>query len=325
MTGAPLLEVSQLRVHFPILSGLLRRPVGMVRAVDGISFEIQPGETFALVGESGCGKSTTGYAVLRMLQPTGGRVLFRGQDLTLLEGEALRQAQGEMQIVFQDPYSSLDPKMTVGESVGEPLLVRKMLSGAALGGRVAELLSLVGLRPEHAKRYPHEFSGGQRQRIGIARALALKPRLIICDEPVSALDVSVRSQILNLLMELKRELGVAYLFISHDLSVVRHVSDRVAVMYLGHIVEEAPVETLFATPAHPYTKALLSAIPVPDPEAQRARQPIVLQGDLPSPADPPSGCPFRTRCPIAREVCASDPPSLRPIGADHRVACHFAP
>jgi oligopeptide/dipeptide ABC transporter ATP-binding protein len=229
-----------------------------------------------------------------------------------------------MQIVFQDPYSSLDPKLTVGESVGEPLLVRGLARGATLKARVDELMSLVGLRPEHAGRYPHEFSGGQRQRIGIARALALKPKLIVCDEPVSALDVSVRSQILNLLMALKRELSVAYLFISHDLSVVRHVGDRIAVMYLGHIVEEAQVDALFERPAHPYTRALMSAIPVADPEAQRRRQPIVLQGELPSSAEPPSGCPFRTRCPIAKPVCADDAPALRALAAGHRVACHFA-
>jgi oligopeptide transport system ATP-binding protein len=300
--------------------------VGAVKAVDGVSFAIAAGETLALVGESGCGKSTTGYAVLGMTRPTAGRVRFEGNELTALDGEALRTAQRDLQIVFQDPYASLNPKLTVGESVGEPLLVRKVLRGAALAARVGELLAQVGLRPEHAARYPHEFSGGQRQRIVIARALALRPKLIVCDEPVSALDVSVRSQILNLLMDLQRELGVAYLFISHDLGVVRHVSDRVAVMYLGHIVEEAPTDLLFAAPAHPYTRALLSAIPLPDPTAQRARRPIILQGDLPSPAAPPSGCPFRTRCPMAEAVCATDKPPLRPTPGDgHRVACHFAP
>jgi peptide/nickel transport system ATP-binding protein/oligopeptide transport system ATP-binding protein len=324
-TNPPLLDVADLKVHYPIRRGVFRRPTGVVKAVDGVSFAIDAGETLALVGESGCGKSTTGYAVLGIVPPTAGRVSFAGAELTRLDGEALRRAQRDMQIVFQDPYSSLNPKLKVGESVGEPLLVHGVLRGGALADRVAELLALVGLRPEHATRYPHEFSGGQRQRIVIARALALQPKLIVCDEPVSALDVSVRSQILNLLMELQRELGVAYLFISHDLSVVRHVSDRVAVMYLGHIVEEAPADRLFAQPAHPYTRALLSAIPLPDPTAQRARQAIILQGDLPSPATPPSGCPFRTRCPIVRELCAAEMPPLRPIADSHRVACHFAP
>jgi len=324
MTAAPLLDVADLRVHYPIRRGLFRRVVGSVKAVDGISFAIRPGETFALVGESGCGKTTTGYAVLGLEKPTAGRVAFAGADFTVATGEERRCLQRDMQIVFQDPYSSLNPKLTVGESIGEPLLVHRVLHGKALAERVAELLSLVGLRPEHATRHPHEFSGGQRQRLVIARALSLRPKLIVCDEPVSALDVSVRSQILNLLMELQRELGVAYLFISHDLSVVRHLSDRVGVMYLGHIVEEAPADRLFAAPAHPYTKALLSAIPLADPVAQRARQPIILQGDLPSPANPPSGCPFRTRCPIAEARCAAEAPALRPIAEGQRVACHFA-
>ena len=258
-----------------------------------------------------------------MVRPTSGQVDFQGVDLVRLDRAALRDAQRDMQIIFQDPYSSLDPKMTVGESIGEPLLVRGVLQGTALARRVAELLVLVGLQPQHAVRYPHEFSGGQRQRIVIARALALSPKLIVCDEPVSALDVSIRSQILNLLMRLQRELGVTYLFISHDLSVVRHISDRVAVMYLGHIVEQAPTEALFAAPRHPYTQALLSAILLPDPQAQRARAPIILQGDLPSPAAPPSGCPFRTRCPLAQEVCAGAMPALREVAEGHRVACHL--
>jgi peptide/nickel transport system ATP-binding protein/oligopeptide transport system ATP-binding protein len=319
----PLLKVTDLKVHFPIRRGVFRRPTGAVKAVDGVSFTIQAGETFALVGESGCGKSTTGYATLGIVRPTSGQVDFQGADLARLDRAALRHAQRDMQIIFQDPYSSLDPKMTVGESIGEPLLVRGVLQGVALTRRVEELLVLVGLQPQHATRYPHEFSGGQRQRIVVARALALSPKLIVCDEPVSALDVSIRSQILNLLMRLQRELDVTYLFISHDLSVVRHISDRVAVMYLGHIVEEAPTEALFGAPSHPYTQALLSAILLPDPQAQRARAPIILQGDLPSPAAPPSGCPFRTRCPLAQEICAGAMPPLRAIADGHRVACHL--
>jgi oligopeptide transport system ATP-binding protein len=321
--SAPLLDVVDLAVHYPLRGGFLGRTRGAVRAVDGVSFAIAGGETMALVGESGCGKSTTGYAVLGMVAPTAGKVVFQGSDLVGLDDAALREMRRDMQIVFQDPYASLNPKMTIGESVGEPLLVRKVLSGRALADRVGELLSLVGLRPEHARRYPHEFSGGQRQRIVIARALALRPKLIVCDEPVSALDVSIRSQILNLLMALQRELAVAYLFISHDLAVVRHVSHRVAVMYLGHIVEAASAERLFAAPSHPYTKALLSAIPLPDPVAQRARQAIILQGELPSAIAPPSGCPFRTRCPIARERCASEAPELQSIADGHTVACHY--
>jgi oligopeptide transport system ATP-binding protein len=320
---APLLKVTDLKVHYPIRGGILRRPVGAVKAVDGVSFAINGGETFALVGESGCGKSTTGYATLGIVKATAGEVQLSGTDLTRLDRAALRDAQRDMQIIFQDPFSSLDPKMTVGESIGEPLIARGVLRGVALTRRVEEVLVLVGLQPQHASRYPHEFSGGQRQRIVIARALALQPKLIVCDEPVSALDVSIRSQILNLLMRLQRELGVTYLFISHDLSVVRHISDRVAVMYLGHIVEEAPTDRLFAAPTHPYTQALLSAILLPDPEAQRARRPIILQGDLPSPAAPPSGCVFRTRCPIAQEVCAGAMPELRSVAEGHRVACHL--
>ena len=323
-TTAPLLAVTDLRVHYPIRHGLLRRAPGAVRAVDGVDFAVNRGETYALVGESGCGKSTTGYAVLGMIRPTSGRVTFLGTDLASLDPRALREAQREMQIVFQDPYASLNPKMTVGESIGEPLLVRGVMRGAALARRVREVLDLVGLQAAHASRYPHEFSGGQRQRVVIARALALLPKLIVCDEPVSALDVSIRSQILNLLMALQRDLGLAYLFISHDLAVVRHVSDRVGVMYLGHIVEEAPTDRLFSGPAHPYTQALLSAILLPDPRAQRARPRIILQGDLPSPAAPPSGCPFRTRCPIAGDICAAEAPRFRPVAGNHQVACHKA-
>jgi len=318
-----LLRVADLKVHFAARAGLLRCPGAAVRAVDGVSFAVGTAETFALVGESGCGKSTTGYAVLGMVRPTAGAVEFLGADITRLDRAALRHAQRDMQIIFQDPYSSLDPKMRIGDSIAEPLSARGALAGTALARRVAEVLELVGLRGEHARRYPHEFSGGQRQRIVIARALALQPKLIVCDEPVSALDVSIRSQILNLLMRLQRKLGIAYLFISHDLAVVRHVSDRVAVMYLGHIVEEAPTERLFAAPTHPYTQALLSAILLPDPAAQRARQPVILKGDLPSPAAPPSGCAFRTRCPMTQARCAAEEPALRAIDDAHRAACHF--
>ena len=318
----PLLEVTGLKVHYPIRRGLFRRADGAVRAVDGIDFALNAGETYALVGESGCGKSTTGYAVLGMTRPTAGSIRLLGSELTALDAKTLGEAQRDMQVVFQDPYSSLDPKMTVGDSIGEPLLARGVMRGAALKRRVEEVLALVGLPAAHASRDPHEFSGGQRQRVVIARALALLPKLIVCDEPVSALDVSIRSQILNLLMQLQRELGLAYLFISHDLAVVRHISDRVGVMYLGHIVEEAPTERLFAAPSHPYTQALLSAILLPDPEAQRSRARIILQGDLPSPAAPPSGCPFRTRCPIAGDICAAETPALRSVAKNHRVACH---
>jgi len=278
----PLLRITDLKVHFPIRRGVFRRPTGAVKAVDGVSFAIQAGETFALVGESGCGKSTTGYATLGMVRPTSGQVDFQGVDLVRLDRAALREAQREMQIIFQDPYSSLDPKMTVGESIGEPLLVRGVLQGAPLARRVAELLVLVGLQPQHATRYPHEFSGGQRQRIVIARALALSPKLIVCDEPVSALDVSIRSQILNLLMRLQRELGVSYLFISHDMAIVERVSHRVAVMYLGQIVEIGPRRAVFGDPQHPYTRKLMSAVPVADPSRRRRKRELSSE-EIPSP------------------------------------------
>ena len=319
----PLLKVTDLKVHFPIRRGVFRRPTGAVKAVDGVSFAIQPARPSRWSAKAAAASRPPAMRRSASSRPTSGQVDFLGVDLARLDRAALRHAQRDMQIIFQDPYSSLDPKMTVGESIGEPLLVRGVLQGAPLARRVAELLVLVGLQPQHATRYPHEFSGGQRQRIVIARALALSPKLIVCDEPVSALDVSIRSQILNLLMRLQRELGVTYLFISHDLSVVRHISDRVAVMYLGHIVEEAPTEALFAAPRHPYTQALLSAILLPDPEAQRARAPIILQGDLPSPAAPPSGCPFRTRCPLAQEICAGTMPPVREVAEGHRAACHL--
>ena len=323
-TAAPLLEIEDLRVHFPLRRGLFGRAQGAVRAVDGVSLSMARGETLGLVGESGCGKSTLGTAILRIVEPSGGAIRLGGVDLARLEGEALRAARRKAQMVFQDPFASLDPRMRLGESIGEPLLVHGLARGAALRAKVSDLLARVGLQPEHADRYPHEFSGGQRQRLVIARALALSPDLVICDEPVSALDVSVRGQILNLLLELQRSLGTAFLFISHDLSVVRHVSDRIAVMYLGRIVEIAPRDTLFARPRHPYTQALISAIPLPDPKAQRARRRIILPGEIPSPARPPSGCSFHTRCPLATERCRTEIPVLAPATDGSQVACHLA-
>ena len=319
-----LLEIRDLKVHFPVRGGALRRVVGAVKAVDGVSFDLRGGETLGLVGESGCGKTTLGNAILRLVRATAGSIRFRGQDIGALDRSGLRAARRRMQMVFQDPYSALNPRLRVGESVGEPLLSYGVLKGAALRRRVEQLFERVGLSAQHLDRYPHQFSGGQRQRLVIARALALDPELIVCDEPVSALDVSVRGQILNLLVELQRSLGLAYLFISHDLSVIRHVCDRVAVMYLGHIVEFADRDTLFAKPRHPYTQALMSAIPEAAPRALRTRQRVVLKGELPSPSNPPTGCPFHTRCPIAVARCAVEPPPLTPRASGGLVACHLA-
>lgn len=318
---APLLHVRGLTKHFPIHRGILQRVSGAVKAVDGVSFDIAPGETLALVGESGCGKTTTGRAVLRLIEPTAGDIVFDGVDVRALRGEALRQLRRRMQIVFQDPYGSLNPRMTVGAAIREGLLVHDLAHGADADRRVATLLDEVGLRAEYANRYPHEFSGGQRQRIGIARALAVQPSFIVCDEPVSALDVSVQAQVVNLLRDLQRERGLAYLFIAHDLAVVAHMADRVAVMYLGRIVELAPRARLFATPRMPYTKALLSAVPVPDPTAHRQR--ILLPGEPPSPANPPSGCVFHPRCPhpLKDEACTRVVPPLEEKTPGHFVAC----
>ncbi len=319
----PLLQVKDLKVHFPIRAGLFGAPAGYVRAVDGISFDISPGETFGLVGESGCGKTSAGNAILRMIEPSGGQVLFDGTDMTKAKRKALFDIRRHMQIIFQDPASSLNPKISVGKSVGEPLFVHQGLRGKELRERVGILLETVGLARQQATRFPHQFSGGQRQRIVIARALALRPKLVVCDEPVSALDVSVQSQVLNLLNSLQRELKLAYLFISHDLSVVRHISDRVAVMYLGRIVELATTLELFDNPAHPYTQTLIAAIPLPDPLAQRQRKKIIVQGEIPSPANPPKGCAFHTRCPLARDICRMQRPALVERQPGHWAACHF--
>ena len=319
-----LLHVEDLKMHFPIYRGVFQRQVGAVRAVDGVSFDVKRGETLGLVGESGCGKSTTGRTILQLYKPTSGNVEFDGTNLVTLKGEQMRQMRRKMQMIFQDPYASLNPRMTVAQLVGEPLMVHSVATGAEITERVQHLLELVNLNPAFASRYPHEFSGGQRQRIGVARALALQPSFIICDEPISALDVSIQAQVVNLLEELQEQFNLTYLFIAHDLSMVKHISDRVAVMYLGVIVELATRDELYAKPLHPYTQALLSAVPIPDPVADAKRKRTILQGDVPSPANPPSGCRFRTRCPIAEAVCAETRPEFREIRPGHFVACFFA-
>ena len=319
-----LIRVRGLTKHFPISKGLLARTVGHVKAVDGVDFEVRRGETLGLVGESGSGKSTTGRVMLQLDKPTGGSVEFDGVELSGRSPSRMRPLRTRMQIVFQDPHASLNPRMTVASIIGEPLLEHSKMNRAERRARIAELLDQVGLDPTHANRYPHEFSGGQRQRIGIARAIALNPDFIVCDEPIAALDVSIQAQVVNLLERLQDELGLTYLFISHDLSMVRHIADRVAVMYLGKIVELSGVNELYESPRHPYTKALHSAVPVPAPEVEADRRRIILTGDIPSPANPPSGCVFRTRCSLAEERCSQEVPEFRQVAPGHWAACHFA-
>ena len=323
MSGAEeLLSVRDLRKHFAVKGGILSRVVDQVHGVDGVSFDIGKGETLGLVGESGCGKSTTGRCILRLIEPSSGEIWFKGADVTRMGSDALRTLRRDMQIIFQDPYASLNPRLKVGAIIGEALTIHKLAPTAkAMEDRVVQLLETVGLQPDHMHRFPHEFSGGQRQRIGIARALAVEPKLIVCDEPVSALDVSIQAQVINLLEDLQEEFGLTYLFIAHDLSVVEHISTRVAVMYLGRVVEIAPSRELYDNPLHPYTEALLSAVPIPDPTVKRQR--IMLQGDVPNPINPPSGCHFHTRCPIAKPDCATRVPELRESRPGHWVSCHY--
>ncbi len=315
-----LLEVKNLIKHFPVKKGIFSRSVGWVRAVDGVSFDLEAGQTLGLVGESGCGKTTVGRSILRLIEPTSGQITFNGQDLLALSHEQMRRMKADLQIIFQDPFSSLDPRMNVGQIIGEPIKNHLKPTKAEIKDRVAFVMEKVGLHPEQMTRYPHEFSGGQRQRIGIARALALHPLAIICDEPVSALDVSIQAQVINLLVQLQEEMNLSYLFIAHDLSVVEHISDRVAVMYLGRIVELASDEEIYQNPVHPYTQALLSAVPVPDPDHAKRR--ILLPGDVPSPLNPPPGCAFHTRCPERLNICHQEAPPLNQISAGHWVVCH---
>ncbi len=328
---ANLVEVDDVKVHFPIRAGIFQTTKATVKAVDGVTFDVRRGETLGLVGESGCGKSTIGRAMIRLRDATSGTVRFDGLDLGTMSSSDLRRTRRRMQIIFQDPYGSLDPRMTVGSIIAEPIETHKLAEGDAKRDRIADLLRLVGLDPQYVSRYPHEFSGGQRQRIGVARALAVEPEFIVCDEPISALDVSIQAQVLNLLTDLKRRLGLTYLFVAHDLSVVKHISDRVAVMYLGKIVEIGPPDELYSAPGHPYTRALLSAVPVPDPVAERKRRRVILKGDVPSPVNPPPGCRFHTRCWLYErlgqpETCRTIDPPLTPVAgvADHNAACHFA-
>ena len=319
-----LLKVENLVKHFPITQGIIiQKQVGAVHAVDDVSFQIYKGETLGLVGESGCGKSTTGRTILQLYRPTSGHVYYDDVDLVDTKGEELRQMRRKMQMIFQDPYASLNPRMTVGEIVGEPMIIHKIIPSKEVHNRVKELLELVGLNPAYSNRYPHEFSGGQRQRIGVARALSLNPELIVCDEPISALDVSIQAQVVNLLEDLQGDLNLTYLFIAHDLSMVRHISDRIAVMYLGIVAELTSRDELYRNPLHPYTQALLSAVPIPDPVAEEQRKRIILEGDVPSPVNPPSGCRFRTRCPLADTICAEERPEFREIEPGHFVACHM--